>query len=77
MPAPSVPYVSIPSSDYDPDSAITVDLMTSIVQNIEHVRQWLAGSYTAAVDHSHDGVDSRLLAGNVAGNLFNYFQIGG
>lgn len=73
MAAPSVPYVSIPGADYDPDSAITVDLMTAIVENIEHVRQWLAGSYTAAVDHSHDGADSKLLAGNVAGNLYNFY----
>lgn len=76
MPAPSVPYVSIPAADYDPDSPITVDLMTAIVENIEHVRQWLAGGYTASVAHTHDGVDSTLLAGNVAGNLFMYFNYG-
>lgn len=76
MPAPTVPYVSIPSGDYDPDSAITVTLMTSIVENIEHVRQWLGQGYTASQAHVHDGVDSALLAGNVVGNLYNFSNYG-
>ena len=77
MPAPTVPYVSIPSSDYDPDSAITVDLMTDIVENIEHLRQRMGGSlYTPDQDHTHDGVGSALIAGNVAGNLFLFYNYG-
>ncbi len=76
MPAPTVPYVTIPATDYDPDSAITVDLMTKIIENTDHVKQWLGQGYTPSQAHSHDGVDSKLLSGNVAGNLFMFFNHG-
>jgi hypothetical protein len=72
MPAPSKNFTVIADSDIDPDSPITTGLMTKLRDNDIHLEEWLGGSYTAAVDHSHDGVDSALLPGNVAGGLFMF-----
>lgn len=72
MTAPTKNYTTIPSSDLDPESPITTGLMTSIVDNIEHVRQWLGYGYTAAQAHDHDGANSTLLPGNITANIFNF-----
>lgn len=72
MPAPSVAFTVIPDSDIDPESPITTTLMTAIRDDLQHLREWIGHGYTAAQAHSHDGIDSRLLPGNVAGNLFMY-----
>lgn len=70
MPAPAKNFTVIPDSDIDPESPITTGLMTSLRDNDQHLEEWIGGSYTAAVDHDHDGVNSKLLPGNIFGNLF-------
>jgi hypothetical protein len=70
MPAPSKNFTVIPDSDIDPESPLTTGLMTAIRDNAVHLEEWLGGSYTAAVDHDHDGVNSKLLPGNIFGNIF-------
>lgn len=74
MPAPSKNFTVIPDSDIDPESPITTGLMTAIRDNAIHLEEWLGGSYTAAVDHDHDGVNSKLLPGNIFGNLYAYYR---
>lgn len=74
MPAPSKNYTSIPDSDVDPDSSLTTTLMTAYRDNDVNAHEWIGGSYTPAVDHDHDGVNSKLLQGNVAAAMFNYLN---
>ena len=69
MPAPSKSWTNIPDSDIDPESPITTGLMTAIRDNAQHLKEWLGSNYTAAVDHDHDGVNSKLLPGSIFGNL--------
>ena len=76
MAAPSKPFTAIVDADIDPDSPGTTTLFTAIRDRAQHNYEWIGGSYTPAVDHSHDGVDSKLLSGNVAGNLFMFFNYG-
>lgn len=63
MAAPSKSYTSIVDSQVDADSPLDTTLMTSLRDNIVHLREWLGGSYTAEVDHDHDGVNSWPIAG--------------
>ena len=72
MPVPSKNYSTIPDSDIDPESPITTGLMTAIRDNIVHVYEWVGYGYVAAQAHSHDGVDSALISGNIAGNMFMF-----
>lgn len=76
MPAPSKNFTVIPDSDIDPDSPITTGLMTKLRDNDQHLEEWLGGDYTAAQNHTHDGVDSALLPGNVAGTLYMFYNYG-
>ncbi|MFQ5736744.1 MAG: hypothetical protein ACE5GY_07760 [Thermodesulfobacteriota bacterium] len=71
MAAPSKSYTGITDSQVDADSPLDTTLMTALRDNIVHVREWLGGSYTAAVDHDHDGVNSKPVAGllYVAGDV--------
>jgi hypothetical protein len=76
MPAPSKPFTTIADGDIDPESPLTTTLMTAYRDRDQNLKEWLGGSFVAAVDHNHDGVNSSLLPGNVAGALFlwqNYF----
>lgn len=72
MTAPSKSYTSIPDSDIDPESPLTTTLMTAYRDNDVNAHEWIGGSYTPAVDHDHDGVNSKLISGNIAGALFLY-----
>ena len=60
MPPPAKPFTVIPDTKIDADSPVTEELMTFIRDNIEHLEEWLGKNYTAAVDHDHDGVNSKL-----------------
>jgi hypothetical protein len=75
MAAPSVSFTTIPDSDIDADSPITVTLLTSIRNNLQHLREWLGDGYTAAKAHSHNGVDSAPLPGNAAGTLYAFLTL--
>ncbi|MFZ5697774.1 MAG: hypothetical protein ACOY9J_03475 [Pseudomonadota bacterium] len=70
MPAPSKTFTTIADGDIDPESPITTGLMTSLRDNDIHLQEWLGKNYTAAVDHDHDGVNSKLMPGNIFGNIF-------
>lgn len=74
MPAPTKSWTAIPDSDIDPESPLTTGLMTAIRDNAAHLEEWLGGSYTAAVDHDHDGLNSKLMPGNIYGNLYAFFH---
>jgi hypothetical protein len=76
MAAPSKNFTAIVDAQIDVDSPITEPLMTAFRDRDQHLEEWLGGSYTAAVDHDHDGVNSKLLAGNVAGNLYMFYNYG-
>lgn len=72
MTAPSKNFTAIVDADIDPDSPLTTTLMTAYRDRDQNLEEWLGGSYTPAVDHDHDGVNSKLLSGNVAGNLYMF-----
>jgi len=76
MPVPSKNFTAIIDAQIDVDSPLTETLMTAFRDRDQHLEEWLGGSYTAAVDHNHDGVNSALLSGNVAGNLFMFYNYG-
>lgn len=70
MTAPSKNFTAIADGDIDPESPLTVTLMTAYRDRDQHLQEWLGGSYTASVDHGHDGVDSKVIVGNIAGPLY-------
>lgn len=72
MPAPSKNFTVIPDSDIDPESPLTTGLMTDFRDNDIHLEEWLGKDYTAAANHDHDGVNSKMLPGNIFGNLFAF-----
>ncbi len=70
MAAPSKSYTSIVDSQVDADSPLDTILVTSLRDNIVHLKEWVGGSYAAEIDHDHDGVNSKPIAGfpYIAGN---------
>ena len=62
MPAPAKSFTVIADTKIDADSPTTEELMTWIRDNAEHLEEWLGKNYTAAVDHDHDGVNSKLVS---------------
>ncbi|HKQ24082.1 MAG TPA: hypothetical protein VJT81_06535 [Burkholderiales bacterium] len=76
MTAPSKNFITIPDGDVDPDSPLSTGLMTKLRDNDINVAEWLGHGYTPAQAHDHDGVNSKLIPGNVAGNLFNFYNLG-
>ena len=63
MAAPSKSYTNIVDSQVDADSPLDTILMTSLRDNIVHLKEWVGGSYAAEVNHDHDGVNSKPIAG--------------
>jgi hypothetical protein len=61
MAAPSKSWNTIIDGQVDADSPLDTTLMTAIRDNLVHLEEWLGGSHTAAVDHSHNGTDSALI----------------
>ncbi len=64
MAAPSKSYTLIPDSSVDADSPLDTTLMVQIRDNLIHLEEWLGDGYTAAKNHSHNGVDSAGLGAN-------------
>lgn len=62
MVAPSKNFTVIPDSSVDADSPLTADLMEDIRDNDIHLEEWVGKNYTAAVDHDHDGVNSKSVS---------------
>lgn len=62
MAAPSKNWTDILDTQIDADSPIDVTLMTEIRDDLVYLKEWLGKNYTAAIDHSHDGVNSALIS---------------
>lgn len=56
-------YTSIPDTDTDPDSPLTTGLMTGIIHNLIHLREWIGQSFYggAIPNHNHDGLNSSII----------------
>lgn len=59
MPAPSKSWVVVSDTQVDADSPLDTVLMTGLRDNAVHLREWMGSSFTPAVDHDHDGVNSK------------------
>lgn len=59
MPAPSKSWVVISDTQVDADSPLDTVLMTGLRDNVVHLREWMGSSFTPAVDHDHDDVNSK------------------
>jgi hypothetical protein len=67
MAAPTFSWNAITSAQTDAESPIDTTLMEGVRQNLVHLKEWLGDSFTPAVDHDHDGINSEsvLLADGV------------
>lgn len=68
MPAPSKSWVVVSDTQVDADSPLDTVLMTGLRDNAVHLKEWMGSSFTPAVDHDHDGINSKsvvLAAGAV------------
>lgn len=67
MASPTYQWNQISSTQTDSESPIDTALMEGIRQNLIHLREWLGSSFAPAVDHDHDGINSKsvLLADGV------------
>lgn len=61
MAAPSKNFTNITDAQIDADSPIDTTLLTSVRDSLVNVKEWLGNSYTAAVDHGHNGIDSKRI----------------
>lgn len=59
MAAPTFSWNAISSAQTDADSPIDTTLMEGIRQNLVHLKEWMGESFTPAVDHDHDGINSK------------------
>lgn len=70
MAAPTYSWNSITAGQTDADSPLDTTLMEGIRQNLIHLEEWLGDGFTAAVDHDHDGVNSKtVVLGYEAGDF--------
>ena len=63
MAAPSKAFTLIADSAIDPDSPETTGLITQFRDNDVHLEEWLGKNFVAAIDHDHDGVNSKKVSG--------------
>lgn len=61
MTAPSKDYTDIADTQVDADSPLDTVLMTSIRDNLVHLKEVLYDTYTPAKAHTHDGTNSALI----------------
>ena len=63
MAAITKPFTSIADAAIDPDSPITVGLLTAYRDRDQFLQEWLGASFVAGAvqDHDHDGVNSVLV----------------
>lgn len=59
MAEPTYSWNNIAATQTDPDSPIDTTLMEGIRQNLVHLKEWLGNGFTAALDHDHDGLNSK------------------
>ena len=81
MAAPSKSWVTIADSQVDADSPGDTVLVTGFRDDLVHLREWLGMGYTAAQNHDHDGVNSKLVGsvgdGAIGGWQLAFFTAGG
>jgi hypothetical protein len=58
MGAPSKLWTAIVDGRIDANSPVVAKLLADIRDNLEHLEEWLGGSFVAQVDHNHDGANS-------------------
>lgn len=68
MAIPSEDFTVIPDGDVDPDSPVSTNLMTELRDNDIHLEEWLGDGFVAAIDHDHDGANSKKID---ASNILN------
>lgn len=59
MAAPTYSWNAISAAQTDADSPIDTTLMEGIRQNLFHLKEWMGQGFTPAVDHDHDGINSK------------------
>jgi hypothetical protein len=59
MAAPTFSWNAITSAQTDAESPIDTTLMEGLRQNLVHLKEWLGENFTPAVDHDHDGINSK------------------
>jgi hypothetical protein len=59
MAAPAKAFTVITDARIDADSPADETLFEDVRDNDQHLEEWLGKNYTAAVDHDHDGVNSK------------------
>lgn len=62
MPSPTYSWNNIASTQTDAESPLDTTLMEGIRQNLIHLKDWLGSGFTPAIDHDHDGVNSKSVA---------------
>lgn len=62
MPSPTYSWNNIAATQTDAESPLDTTLMEGIRQNLTHLKEWLGGGFAPAVDHDHDGVNSKSVA---------------
>lgn len=74
MTAPSKNFTVIVDTRIDVNSPLDETLFEDLRDNDQHLEEWIGGSYVAAVDHDHDGVNSKLLPGNIFGQHYAWHR---
>ena len=69
MAAPSKSFTVQPDTQVDANSPLDETLMTEQRDNDIHLEEWMGKNYTAAVDHDHDGTNSKGVVGVAANSL--------
>jgi len=59
--APAKAFTVITDGRVDADSPVNQSLVTDLRNNTEHLEEWLGKSFTAEVDHNHDGINSATI----------------
>ena len=59
MAAPTFSWNEILPAQTDAESPIDTTLMEGVRRNLVHLKEWVGGGFTAAVDHDHDGMNSK------------------
>lgn len=59
MTAPSKNFTPVTDAQIDADSPLDTTLFTSLRDSQVNLKEWLGNSYAAAVDHGHNGIDSK------------------
>jgi len=61
MPAPTKSWNTIADGEVDAGSPLDQTLLTKIRDDLYHLQESLYGTYTAAIAHNHDGVNSATI----------------